>query len=65
MQAKRARDDVPTALSEHRSSAELVELIRKLRWIGMEDEAKRIQTELSNLPARAGGSVVVEPGSTD
>ncbi len=33
------------------TSAELVKLIRKLRWIGLEDEARQLQTALDRFPA--------------
>ena len=39
--------DVPP---EERTSCELVTLIRKLRWIGMETEAGRLQTVLRGVP---------------
>jgi hypothetical protein len=34
-----------------RASADLVKQIRKLRWIGMEEEARRLQIALSGMPA--------------
>jgi hypothetical protein len=40
--------DVSTLL---RSSSDLVKMVRKLRWIGMEEEAKRLETALSAFPA--------------
>jgi hypothetical protein len=48
-------------------SGEWAKLIRKLRWIGLEDEAQRLQQALSTLPAeqRAKGSVCEGPFSTD
>jgi len=39
-------------------------LIRKLRWIGMEDEAERLQIAVSNLPADERGTVSAGPFST-
>jgi hypothetical protein len=47
-----------------RGSNELVRLIRKLRWIGMEDEAERLQAELGRREAAA-DSVVAMSGETD
>ena len=41
------------------------ELIRKLRWIGLEDEARSLQVAVSTLPAEERGSVLVGPFSTD
>ncbi len=37
----------PDALAEQRASNKLVKLIRKLRWMGMEEEAERVQMELA------------------
>ncbi len=47
-----------------RGSNELVKLIRKLRWIGMEEEAERLQSELTRRRAAA-DSVVAMSGETD
>jgi hypothetical protein len=44
-------------------SSELVKLIRKLRWIGMEREAERLQRELRRAPAS--DSVLASPRETD
>jgi hypothetical protein len=44
---------------------ELSRLILKLRWIGMEDEAKRLQAMANTLPAEERGSVLAGPFSTD
>ena len=40
-------------------------LIRKLRWIGLEDEARRLEQAVSTLPPEERGSVSVGPFSTD
>lgn len=40
-------------------------LIRKLRWLGMEDEARRLQTAVGGLPADKRGTVSTGPFSTD
>jgi len=40
-------------------------LIRKLRWIGLEDEAKRLETAVASLPAEERGCVSSGPFSTD
>jgi hypothetical protein len=40
-------------------------LIRKLRWIGMEDEACRLQMAVCSLPAEQRGTVSAGPFSTD
>ena len=52
----RAQQSAPQNLSDaaavQRGSNELVKLIRKLRWIGMEEEAERLQAELTERHAR-------------
>jgi hypothetical protein len=49
---------------QQRTSNELVKLIRKLRWIGMEEEAESVQHELSERHVAA-DSVVASPRDTD
>jgi hypothetical protein len=60
----RAQQSTPQNLSE-RGSNELVKLIRKLRWIGMDEEAERLQAELTERHAPATDSVVALSGETD
>jgi hypothetical protein len=50
---------------EHRASNELVKLIRKLRWIGMEEEADTLAEELARRCAADSMSVVAQPRDTD
>ncbi len=40
-------------------------LIRKLRWMGMEEEAERAQTELAECGFRPADSVLAAPRDTD
>jgi hypothetical protein len=47
------------------SSNELIKLICKLRWIGMEDEAQRLSQELTRRSVAADDSVVATPAETD
>jgi len=47
------------------SPGEWAKLIRKLRWIGLEDEARSLQLAVSTLPPEERGSVLVGPFSTD
>jgi hypothetical protein len=47
------------------SPSEWAKLIRKLRWIGLEDEARSLQLAVSTLPAEERGSVLAGPLSTD
>jgi len=44
---------------------EMAKLIRKLRWIGLEDEARRLQRVASTLPPEEAGCVSVGPFATD
>jgi hypothetical protein len=43
----------------------LAKLIRKLRWIGLDDEARRLELAVSALPPEERGSVSAGPFSTD
>ena len=54
--------DVPP---EQRAARELVTLIRKLRWIGMETEAGQLQTILRRFPPDRRASLLAGPHSTD
>jgi hypothetical protein len=51
--------------SEARVSNEMIKLIRKLRWIGMDEEAQKLQRELAAREAAADDSVVATPRDTD
>jgi hypothetical protein len=54
----------PDVLEERRTSNELVGQIRKLRWMGLEDEATTVQDELNLRRVRA-DSVVSASHDTD
>jgi hypothetical protein len=43
----------------------LAKLVCKLRWLGMEDEAQRLQLAMRHLPPEQRAIVCVEPSSTD
>ena len=47
------------------ASNESIRLIRKLRWIGMDDEAERILAQLSGWPFRPTETVIAGPWATD
>ncbi len=47
------------------ASNELVKLIRKLRWMGMEEEAERAQDELTKRQIPATDCVVAASRETD
>jgi hypothetical protein len=52
-------------MGEHVTRGEMARLIRKLRWIGLEDEARRLQRVASTLPPEEAGSVSAGPFATD
>src|SRR5215472_18513034 len=53
-------DRDPVISVTQRSSWEWAKLIRKLRWIGLEDEARRLERAVSTLPPEERG--VCRPG---
>lgn len=50
---------------EQRTPNELIHLIRKLRWVGMEDEAKVMEAQLAACRDRPGDNVISGPRDTD
>jgi hypothetical protein len=58
------REDNVIAVGEQ-SSSEWAKLIRKLHWIGLHDEARRLELAVSTLPPEQRGTVLVGPVSTD
>jgi hypothetical protein len=59
---EQARSEV-TTVPQHPN--DLSKLIRKLRWIGMEEEARRLQSVMRSLPVEQRGTVSAGPFSTD
>jgi hypothetical protein len=51
--------------AERSTSNECVRLIRKLRWIGMDDEAEQVLAQLSGWPFRPTETVIDGPWATD
>ena len=45
---------ITTAQDHQRPSVEVLHLIRKLRWIGMEEEAKRVEMQLRETTLAGG-----------
>jgi hypothetical protein len=62
---KRHDGQSPDRDAEQRASNELIKLIRKLRWIGMEEEAERVQEELTTCRVPPTDSVVATSRETD
>jgi hypothetical protein len=62
------RSPIPNAHNDRsviERSHKWVTMIRKLRWIGMEKEARRLQVLLNTLPKKARDSVAAGPLDTD
>ena len=59
------RQQTPANAAEQANSTEFVRLIRKLRWIGMEDEAERVQIRLAACRVPPMESVLGAPLDTD
>jgi len=57
--------EVDEKLIEIRVPQDWVPLLRKLRWIGLEDEAKRLEFTLSSLPPEQRCGATFGPFSTD
>ena len=55
----------PRVSSEQKRSGELVKLVRKLRWIGMEDEAEKVEKQLLLQQVPAADSVIAASRETD
>lgn len=58
-------DDKNAVVNIKRPHHEWAMLIRKLRWIGFDDEARRLEQAVSTLPPEERGSVSAGPFSTD
>ena len=56
---------VEELIAAARQPNEIAKLILKLRWIGMEDEALRLQRAVHRLPPQQRGTVIAEPSCTD
>jgi hypothetical protein len=49
--------------TEDRAARQLVRRIRKLRWLGMDKEARRLEATMSRMPL--GEVVLLLPANTD
>ena len=61
---ERARED-HVVVAGQQQSWEWTKLIRKLRWIGLDDEARRLELAVRTLPPEERGTVSIGPFSTD
>lgn len=57
--------DVSSASTANYIAYDLTVRIRKLRWMGMEDEARALERELKSAPAIETDSVLAAPRNTD
>ena len=55
----------PDGLGEQRTSNELVKLIRKLRWMGLDNDAQKVEHQLTLRKVPAADSVVAGAPETD
>jgi hypothetical protein len=62
---RRANDRHPVSRQGKKRLTTLVMLIRKLRWLGMEEEAQGLQNELGRRRATAADSVLATAAETD
>jgi hypothetical protein len=62
--AETNRVNLDVAVNQERSR-DIAKLVRKLRWIGMEREARELQAVLNRFPPDERGSCVAGPHSTD
>ncbi len=66
MEARLEQHELPKVFAARTSqSNELIKRIRKLRWIGMEEEAQGLQKELERRRATAVDTVLATPRETD
>ena len=56
---------IPDVPPEQRRAADLVKHIRKLRWLGMEQEAAKFQLAFARLPPAERTIVLTPPHDTD
>jgi hypothetical protein len=57
--------EAPSISPVELASVDLVKRLRKLRWIGMEEEANRLQSRLRCLPATLRDTVIADKYCTD
>jgi hypothetical protein len=55
----------PDVSSDQRASNAHLKLIKKLRWMGMNDEEARVQKMLAACDVRPADSVIAGQGNTD
>jgi hypothetical protein len=64
MESSPKQEKLPEGSARQKAN-ELIKLIRKLRWMGMEEEAKKAQAELAQCGDRPADSVLATSRDTD
>jgi len=59
------RKKLPQVSAKQGTSDELVKMIRKLRWMGMEEEAESVETKLAHSEVKAADCVLAASRETD
>jgi hypothetical protein len=59
------RQKSPDVSAEQKLSNDLIRLIRKLRWMRMDDQAKQAQVELARCRSKPAETVIAGPADTD
>jgi hypothetical protein len=65
MEMPRNQQKPPDGPGEQRTANELVKLIRKLRWMGLEREAEKAENQLILDKVQAADSVIAASRETD
>lgn len=65
MEKRHEHQKLADSLAEQRASNDLVKLVRKLRWMGMEEEAKKVASQLTQCNVPVADSVVARSRETD
>jgi len=65
MEMRHEQQKPSDGVAEQRASNELVKLIRKLRWMGMGEEAKKMENQLTQCDVPATDVVVARSRETD
>jgi len=65
METLDGQEKSPDDVAGLQTSNEIVKLIRKLRWMGLENEAETLEKQLTLCAVTAGDSVVAASRDTD
>jgi len=65
MQIQEVRTDVAAVGLRRNDAEEFMRLIVKLRWIGLDDEADRLQRAVHAFGTPVGAPALAEPAGTD